>query len=71
LRIVQPGWSAENVAQTGRTVTWQVSNPTPEYFLDMLETVGWYGSTQFNKATLNSSTREANGLPPAKAPMSY
>lgn len=60
-RITEPGWSAVNVVQKGRTVTWESSSPEPDYTLDMLETVGYYGSTTVRRATLN-------GVP---APVSY
>lgn len=63
--IAQPGnWSA-NIIQKGRTVTFDLAVPEQYkdevYFSDFLDRVGYYGSTQSRKATLN-------GVP---APMSY
>lgn len=61
-RLREDGWFVEKVEQKGRTVTFQTDRPTdPEYFPDMLQTVGYYGSTQKRKATLNG----------VKAPISY
>lgn len=67
-RINEPGWWAENVVQQGRTVTWDVAFPDNvdnesrrSYLGDMLESVGYYGSDDRRKATLNGLT----------APVSY
>lgn len=55
-------WYVTNVVRKGRTVTFQTDRPTePDYFADMVLTVGCYGSDQRRKATLNG----------VKAPMTY
>lgn len=58
--IRQPGNWATNVVQKGRTVTFDKAIPEGVdsdahrfYFQDQLEKVGYYGSTQSRKATLN------------------
>jgi len=46
-RISEPGWFVEEgtVVRKGRTVTWTSDRPVGyEEFLDMRETVGYYGS---------------------------
>jgi hypothetical protein len=66
-----PGWYVKNVVQKGRKVTFERDYPADYFdepwvttrtgFMDLLDTVGYYGSTQSRKAKLN-------GVP---APMSY
>lgn len=58
--LAKPGNWATNIVQKGRTVTFEKDIPEsagPEphrwYFNDQLERVGYYGSTQSRKATLN------------------
>ena len=64
--ITEPGWSATDVIQKGRTVTWTGHPTTTEYpddpaltkwqyLTDMKETVGYCGSDQRRKATLNGN----------------
>lgn len=63
IRITEPGWWATNVSRTGKVVTWEANIPDRgeyaitterQYFLDMLETVGYFGSAPTGrKATLN------------------
>ena len=68
-RISEPGWWAVDVKQKGRTVTFTHYVPESaaaslygsDGFADMLQTVGYYGSTQSRKATLNG----------VRAPMQY
>lgn len=61
-RLREDGWYVEKVEQKGRTVTFQTDRPTdPEYTADMLLTVGYFGSDERRKATLNG----------VKAPMSF
>lgn len=60
-RIAEGGFSAEAVVRKGRTVTWNSTSDSEDYFLDLLETVGYYGSDERRKATMNG----------VKAPMSY
>lgn len=85
-RITEPGWSAFNVKHIAgrRKVEWDAdpvaSNGGQEeaygvpvawtYFNDMLETVGYYGSDQSRKATLQASAGPGSGRPHS-APMSY
>jgi hypothetical protein len=52
-RIREPGWSAYDVVQQGRTVTWKSDSDNDCYVLDMTETVGHYGSDQRRRAKLN------------------
>lgn len=68
-RISDPAsWYALNITRHGRTVEWDADttrfgpgNDLWHYTMDMLETVGYYGSDERRKATLNGM----------RAPMSY
>jgi len=56
--LASPGNWVANVTQKGRTVTFEKAIPEGReddgyYFQDQLERVGYYGSTQSRKATLN------------------
>lgn len=57
-RLAEGGFHAENIKHSRATVTWTVNftnmASTPaEYFADLRETAGYYGSTASKKATLN------------------
>lgn len=63
-RMNEGGWYLTNVVRKGRTVTFTGPVRTEDgysYLGEMLGTVGYYGSTQSRKATLNGH----------RAPMSY
>lgn len=57
--LAQPGNWATEIKQKGRTVTWVGNVPEDTncdgniYLADMRESVGFHGSTQNRKATLN------------------
>lgn len=56
--LAEPGNWAKDIVQKGRTVTFEKDIPEGReddgyYFNDQLERVGYYGSTQSRKATLN------------------
>lgn len=66
-RITGPGWYVQDVTIKGRKVAFEDALPADydggagQHFADMLETVGYYGSTQNRKAKLD-------GVP---APIAY